>query len=328
MKKQITTGIFAAICSLSFMTFSCKTDSETIKLQPGSQAEFQALRDKALASLIQTKTFKAEEGITFTSNKGAKVTIQPNCLTDENFVHTTGEVKLSFVEMYDKGDMVVTNKPVMGLDYNGDKLPLVTGGQYNIEITQGNKKLRTGCIFNVSIPAKNTGELDENMVLWKGNINENGDMEWENEVREAGDKEEGMQGNKETSTYNVWGSSFGWTNVDRFYSDTRPKTRIKVTVPTGYSNKNSAVYLAYEGQRNVLAQLDTYDLDEKYFSEHYGFIPVGLKVHVIFVSESNGSVVYAIKPVTIANNSTIQINDNDLDTGSLTQVITRINTLN
>jgi hypothetical protein len=99
-------------------------------------------------------------------------------------------------------------------------------------------------------------------------------------------------------------------------------------VPTGYDAENSGVYLAYENEPNVLAQLDTYDPDGKFFSEHYGFIPVGMNLHVVFVSESNGYIVYAIKRATIIANGTIEIKSDDLGTTTKNNLISLINAIN
>src|SRR5690606_15987683 len=106
-------------------------------------------------------------------------------------------------------------------------------------------------IFTVSVPASNTGALDSEMKLWEGNIDEDGNLAWEEKNRDgAQGKEAGMGANTQTARYDIWDSEFGWANVDRFYNDPRPKTQIKVTVPSGYNNENSGVYLAYEGEPN------------------------------------------------------------------------------
>jgi hypothetical protein len=291
-----------------------------------SAASFNALRDQALKDLVQTTTFKAEDGVAFTSEKGAKLTIGNDCLQDGNGNTVAGDVTLSFIEIYDRGNMVATNKPVMGIDGDGNKLPLVTGGEYNIKIEQDGKELRSGCMFQVHVPAANTGVLDGAMILWTGNINDDGNLEW---AEAGGDgKEGGLRANEQSVGYDIWGNEFGWANVDRFYNDPRPKTQIKVTVPTGYDAENSGVYLAYENEPNVLAQLDTYDPDGKFFSEHYGFIPVGMNLHVVFVSESNGYIVYAIKRATIIANGTIEIKSDDLGTTTKNNLISLINAIN
>lgn len=329
MKTNITSKLLALMITASLVATSCKNDTVDVGLAAPSSVGFKDIRAKALQDLIQTKTFKAQDGLSFTSEKGAKITINPNCLRDQANNPVTGDATLSFVEIYDRGNMVLTNKPVMGKDGSGNLLPLVTGGQYHIAVSKDNQALKPGCIFTVSVPANNTGALDSEMKLWRGNIDEDGNLAWEEKNRQGQQgKEAGMGANKETARYDIWDSEFGWANVDRFYSDPRPKTQIKVTVPTGYNNENAGVYLAYEGEPNVLAQLDTYDTEDHYFSEHYGFIPIGMNLHVVFVSESNGSVVYAIKKATIIENGIIAINSGDLQTGTKSSVVNLINALN
>ena len=331
MKTKLNSTVFALLACATLTFSSCKNESESISLLANpSSIGFNEIRKNALADLVLTKSFKAEDGITFQTDKGTKVKISPNCLRDNSNNIATGDVNLSFVEMYDRGNMTVTNKPLMGRTGTGDLIPLVTGGQFNIEVRKGTQKLSPGCPFHVDIPAALTGGIDEDMKLWKGNIDEEGELAWDEVKRDAGGqgKEAGIIVNTTAATYQVWASEFGWANVDRFYSDPRPKTRIKVAVPSDYNMSNSVVYLSYEGERNVLARLDTYDSVEKFFSEHYGYIPVGLNLHVIFTSESNGSLVYAIKKVTIAADATINIEEDDLDVTSKNNLVNIINNLN
>lgn len=327
MKRSFNSVLLILATCTGLIFTSCKDDSAIdIKLSAPSAAKFKDLQLQALKDLTQTKSFKAQDGITFTSNKGAIVKITPNCLHDESNNLVTGDVSLSFVEMYDRGDMVTTNKPVMGRNNNGDRTPLVTGGHFNLQVFQGDKELRSGCPFSVSLKASHTGGLDNAMILWKGQIDEEDNLIWDEAGRDG--QKNSLNPNAQNAQYDIFSNTFGWTNVDRFYNDPRPKTQIKVSVPSNYNHTNSGVYLAYEGENNVLAQLDIYDSVDKYFTEHYGFVPVGLKLHVIFVSESNGSIVYAIKSSTIAANATINISESELNTTTKAQLVNMINNLN
>jgi hypothetical protein len=331
MKTKLNSTLLALLACATITFSSCKNETESVSLIANPSAvSFADLRKNALADITLTKAFKAEDGITFETDKGTEVRISPNCLRDNNGNVVTGDVNLSFVEMYDRGNMTATNKPLMGKNSVGDLLPLVTGGQFNIEVTKGNQKLRSGCPFFVDIPAALTGGIDQDMKLWRGNIDEDGELTWDEVKRDAAGqgKEAGINANTESATYQVWASEFGWTNVDRFYNDSRPKTQIKVTVPAQYNMSNAAVYLSYEGERNVLARLDTYDSVEKFFSEHYGYIPVGLNLHVIFTSESDGSLVYAIKKATIVADGVINFSESDLDITSKSNLVNIINNLN
>lgn len=58
--------------------------------------------------------------VTLTSAKGVKLNINGDCLT-KNGNPVTGEVNIEYIELFDKGNMLVTNKPTMGLTADGKK---------------------------------------------------------------------------------------------------------------------------------------------------------------------------------------------------------------
>ena len=70
----------------------------------------------------------------------------------------------------------------------------------------------------------------------------------------------------------------------------------------GWDDSNATVYLSYDGEDTALARMDTYDASTGLFSEHYGLIPIGLDVHLIFVTELEGEWSYSIQSATITDN--------------------------
>ena len=110
-----------------------------------------------------------------------------------------------------------------------------------------------------------------------------------------------MRGDADGGASEYWMTlgNFGWSNIDRWYSDPREKTTIHVDVPDGWDNENCSVYLSYDGEPAALARFDTWEESTELFTEHYGLIPIGLEVHVIFVTESEGDWSYAIQGTTI-----------------------------
>ena len=115
--------------------------------------------------------------------------------------------------------------------------------------------------------------------------------------------------------------------MDKFYSDPRPKTTILAGVPNGYNYENSAVYLHYDGEGSALAKLDTYNAGTKQFSEHYGQVPIGLEMHIIFVTEDNGNFRYAIKTATVAAGDVYTFTDGETTVGTEAQLKAAINAL-
>ena len=326
--KHITGALL--LIAILFTNVSCnksdvKDDDCDGLCEIATAEDFNNIKDAALEGLTQNFQFNAEDGnITLTSNKGVTIYINTACLT-LNGNAVTGMIDLEFVELFEKGNMLTTNKPTMGILPNGDQALLISGGEFFIEASQNGSVLETSCDIQLGIPTALTGGIDNTMTLWDGIIDDNGNLAWAENKRDGTNNQGGVfaEGNE----YYAFLGTFGWSNVDRFYNDERPKTTILVDVPEGYNNTNCAVYLSYDGEDTGLANLDTYDATNGFFSEHYGQIPIGLACHVIFVSEANGNWKYAIKAVTIEANDIITFTENETDVVTESQLTTIINGL-
>lgn len=314
------------LLAMSFV--SCdNSDSDDALILPPSASAFKSISEQGVKKNTQNFTITAGTGVvTLTSAKGVKLSINGDCLT-KNGVAVTGAVAIEYIELFDKGNMLVTNKPTMGVMPDGKKNLLISGGEFFIRATQGGVELKSSCSMNLIVPAALTDGVDNAMTLWVGKIDEKGELAWEQPKPNAdgtGGKG-GVQG--EGTNYFVTFGNFGWTNVDRFYSDPRPKTTLLVDAPDGYDNNNSAVYLSYDGEgTNALAKLDTYT-PAGLFSEHYGQIPIGLKCHVIFVTEDNGQWRYATKAVTVAANDVYTFTLGETTVGTEAQLVAAINAI-
>ncbi len=330
--KNLKTALGVAVLAAALFT-SCETKDDSddftqFKDIPTAQ-EYAGIKEAALASHVQNFTLTVADGYTsLTSEKGVQIGINGGCLT-LNGDAVTGEVDITFVELFDKGDMLTTNKPTMGLLPNGDKALLISGGEFLIEASQNGEKINIPCGLSLLIPADLTGGADTEMSLWEGTIDEDDNLAW-GEVAEgpAGtDNGGGLETDAAGGQYYAFLQDFGWSNVDRFYSDPRPKTKILADVPEGFDNSNSSVFLSYDGEDTGLANLDTYNTDTALFSEHYGQIPIGLECHVIFVSESDGNWRYAIKSATIVADGVITFTYEETTVGTQEELVQLINNL-
>jgi hypothetical protein len=328
MNKNLKT---IAILFLGAISMTSCTNDETPNTEipniPATATEFTTVRTEALTKLKQEFTITEASGnVTLTSAKGVKININRDYLR-KNGVAVTGPIKIEYVELFDKGHMLVANKPTMGLMPNGDKNLLISGGEFYIKASQDGVALESIANMTLLVPTSLTDGLDTAMTLWIGNTEDADNLVWKNAVDAAGTNggKGGVQG--EGNNYYVSFGNFGWTNVDRFYSDPRPKTTILAAAPTGYDNTNSAIYLSYDGEgQNALAKLDTYTA-AGLFSEHYGQIPIGLACHVIFATEDNGQWRWAIKGVTVAANDVYTFTLAETTVGTEAQLIAAINAI-
>ncbi|MCX2680337.1 hypothetical protein OOZ15_10330 [Galbibacter sp. EGI 63066] len=327
-----------ALLAVVFILTSCRhnddfddldSDGDFIATLPTAEA-FTQIKEQALENQRQHFQFSAEDGTgSFTSNSGVEININASCLEKAGDA-VTGDIDVEFVELFEKGNMLSTNKPTMGRLPSGDKAMLVSGGEFYINATQDGEQIDLICPLQLIVPADLTGGEDQDMTLWTGTIDEDDNLTWDEEEEDGVHDGAAGQGGDvfvEGPTYYAFVGEFGWTNVDRFYNDPRPKTTLKVSVPEGYNKTNSTVYLSYDGEPNALANLDTFLSDEGVFSEHYGQIPIGLEVHVIFATEDEGDWRYAIKSATIVENGVISIVYSDTAIATEQQLIDLINDL-
>jgi len=291
---------------------------------PPTAQQFKALKDNALDNKTQTTDFvvDASSYVSFTSAKGVNINLLAENLTIGGVpleIGSTAQVK--FIELYNKADLLTTGIATMGKHTNGDLEMLITGGAFYLDITQNGQSVEYSFVsLNINVPASLTGGFDDQMVLWYGDFNQDGDLIWE-EAETGGIETGGGNfpiGTDDNTSYFVFTTNLGWINVDHFWNDSRPKADLTVQAPEGYNLSNSALFLSFDGVLG-LAQL-YYSDTTKTYQVGGDYIPVGQSGSVIFVSESEGKWVYAIKSFIVAQNNTIEILASDLDDATQSEI--------
>jgi len=271
-----------------FLITSCSKDDDGFELieenpfTPPTAEAFKAMQDGAFNNLKQNANFNAEDGITFESEAGVTLTIWGNCLS-LNGDPVTGTVDLEFVEVFDRGNMLTTNATTVGKDENDDMGQLISGGEFHIKAYQNGEELTLDCGMMINVPTSITGGEVPGMGPFVGEVDNDGNLVWLPQNTEFWvDQGQG------SPTYNAFIENFGWFNCDVFIADPDPKTEIQISVPQGFDNNNASVYLARVGESSSLAFL-------------YGQFPIGLQVHIIFLSEHEGDFRYAIQTITVVD---------------------------
>lgn len=308
--KNVKKSFVLIFATIGFASCNSDDNGNSYTYVPTSQS-FRALFDNALESRTQTATFDAETTLNFTSEKGVLLTIYGNCLR-KNGNPVTGNVELEYVEIFDRASMLVTNKPTMGVE-NGETKLLTSGGEFYINVTQDGVQLTLDCGMMLSAPTSLTGGTDNAMLPFAGTIDQDGDLIWEQTVTVEFWIGQGQ--GLGSDLYNVFFSSFGWFNYDRFVNYSGPRTEISTLVPQGYGNGNSAVFMTTNDFPNSLGTT-------------YGEFPVGMEVNFVFVTEENGLFRYAIKPVqALVPNHQVTFSLPETTVGTEAQLIAAINAL-
>lgn len=313
--KTVTNMLTNAIgLSIILLFGSCTPDNEVEPYQP--QPDGQALNERFLDNrnnAIQEFTIDASVGGIVIGAQGTKVQFQANSF-GINGVPVTGNVTVQLLEIYDKASMLLKNKSTLGQRPNGNKEALKSAGEFFVAAKQGANELELLEKATITSREIDPTNFDGAMQIFRGGLDNDcdgidDDCDWveaDEDNNGINDKPEVREGkNTAGGSYVTYGfdiSSFGWTNLDRWYNFTGPKTEIYVDVPEGYNGDNCAVYLSYDGEPTALAKMDIWDTNLEMFTEHYGLIPIGQQVHIIVVTEIDGELHYAIQGTTVVDN--------------------------
>ena len=316
---------------------SCSKDdssNNTITAPVPTAQAFSSLQKAAYNSVKQNFNLTAGSGlVTFTSTNGVQIKINSNNLL-KNGVAVTGQVDIEYAEIFNGGKMLTADKTTMGLKPNGQMEAMISGGEFYINGTQGGVAVTTTASITLLIPCALTGGANAGMGLFTGQLPTPGAnmLGWFGTDRGPAGNIGVVVGGAAApqgggNSYNATLPGFGWTNVDRFGSDPRPRTLLLATVPAGYNDTNCAIYLHYDGLTTSLAKFDKYLTATQQFSEHYGQIPIGLVCHAIFVTEDNGQWRYAIKAFTVQSGDVYNFTLSETVLGNQSQLEAAINAL-
>jgi len=309
-------NIFTLILVMTLFFTSCNSDDDNSGYeepiietpQPDGEALQQNFLDNRGES-IQTGTIEAETGGSIYGEQGTELVFEPNAFLDGNGDPVTGDVTIELIESYKKSDMLLMNMPTIGRRSNGDIETLISGGEFFVNATKNGENLQLDGSFRLLAPSLND-EFDVDMKLFNGIdddcndgekcVGPDGNIVWEEDEQNGLEPAEVMgPAGQYVWGYSTYVAQFGWTNIDKWFNDPRPKTTVYVDVPEGYNKDNCAVYLSYDGEPTALASMDMWDPELEMFTEHYGLIPIGLEVHFIFISQVDDEWNYAIHSATI-----------------------------
>jgi hypothetical protein len=253
----------------------------------------------------QSFTLDAEAGGQIKGSQGTTIKFQANAFLTQAGTPVTGTVDIELVEIYNRSSMLLTHKPTVGRNGDDKLAMLISGGEFYVNATQGGNQLKPASGYLIIAPTNNTGGPDLDMNIFTGVEECEADLckiVWEEEKERGIEIGEFQDAGGVTSAYWAFQSQFCWTNIDKWYSDPRPKTTIFVDVPDGFDNTNCAVFIVYDGEPTALGRFDQYDEETGMFTEHYGLIPIGLEAHIVLVSIIDDEIHYAIQSTTIVEN--------------------------
>lgn len=288
------------IFGLATLALACKKPTPVPPPAPDAAALISFVNDNK-EDATQHFSENAEAAIFVTGEKGTVLYIPANSLENAAGDLVTGNVDIELIEIDKKSEMVMMNKATTGKTASGQHATLVSDGEFYVSVSQYGEELTLVNPMTLRHPFEAYDGAMRKFV----NTSADEDMLWEMAEDSLLDIDEDTTGLG--IGYDILPGEWGWTNIDKFYSDPRPKTTIYAEVPEGFDDTNCEVYISYDGEPGALAQFDVWDGER--FTEHYGLIPIGLEVHFIAVGIVDGDLHYSIHSATITADHVETIDD-------------------
>ncbi|GGB79733.1 hypothetical protein GCM10007424_19880 [Flavobacterium suaedae] len=338
------TSTFFKVAVAALVFTACSSEDKTVTendnslLQKAAESQedgLYALEQNNRNNLKQYFRFRTGgEAVKFKSEKGVDLIFETSNLT-VNGAPYSGTVNVEFIEIFGIGDMVATGMPTLGVpegeaNPESQLAPLITGGEFFVNLTTPEgQDIDDGVRYRLEVPTELTGgegEDTEDMIVWTGEEDEDGDVVWEKDTDEGG---EDTRVPVEDGKYIMEMLSFGWCNIDKLealdgYDEL---TGIFVDAPQGFNDTNSMVYLSYQGQINMLVGFNDFNYGIQLFDDPYDNIPVGAQFNVIFVSSQGGNWILGVQQLTVTGYDVVVFTYSDLNVVTDPALINVLNNL-
>lgn len=309
-----------ALAAAACLTFTgCKKNNTDESPAPSSTIKdfFEKTEVKS-----QTFTINTDNGqSSITGDQGTIVTFPENAFTTLDGSPITGTVSIELKEIYDKSDMVLSDRPT-----TSDGRLLLSGGEIFISATANGQELKLDSNTNILIELAQTTDIDSTMGLFTGGIDSIGfnwtpvdidssrvvvgDSNWERDTIPC------FYYDPAHYIYAI--STLGWINCDRFY-DNGPSTNIHITCNGDPTTENTRVFIIFKNLNSV-SSLWVYNS-----TFDSGMLPVGEDITLIALGIKDGQEYFSKKDITISSDLNVSM---DLAKASTEDITTTLEHLN
>jgi len=315
-----TQSLVLAVGFILFLT-ACKKEDNEKNGASGQSMEYSSLADfySRNGAMLQTYAVDASTGGSFTTPQGTLVTIPPQAFRTMSNGMVTGSVTVQFKDIYKTSDMLLSDKPTNLIT----GAPLKSGGEFFIKAIQNNEPLKLESSTGILIdqPVANTAgndSADFGMRPFLGNqaIDSSGDaiFGWKQCF--------GCSVTTQAASYlyslyqfSTPEDSGTWCNSDdpTFFG---AYTQTTLTIHPSNVDDTLEVFLIFQGLNSMI---HVYNFSN--FDFVYQFAPLGLSCTIVGISVKNGKLHSCFTPITITNNSTVDITVSETTTEAFRETL-------
>jgi hypothetical protein len=271
---------------LILSVLACSDD----RLFPREGGSFVAGVPQSLLSKSEKVTISSRNDLPFITKNGTRIDFREDVFNRlKNGSAVTFPIDLEIIELLSLKDIILHNKPTV----SSGKL-LTTDGQIYIKASKNGEQLSLVGPWNFNIRMEGiSGKFDPEMLIFLGADTQEG-FNWRVDTTNCGIGEGGHPLNCENiwnggdttvanevrNLYNMWPSSLGWINIDKFAEYTNTTT---ITISSEESLENVSVFLYFPEINSVMDYFDSPKL----------LLPVGYRAKVIAFAFNESDEVYS-----------------------------------
>lgn len=318
MKTNFKNLAGALIIATIAVVWGCKKDANAppaTSTQNNTTDNYSSMSDFFAVNgvSLQTYTVDASSGGSFTTSQGTAVTIPANSFYTQQWQSVTGQVSISFKDIYKKSDMLLSNMPTN----THPGVPLKSGGEFYIKATQGGQSLNFAGTITVKQPL-GSFPIDSNMRSF---FKPGDSLGWI--VSDTFGYVEPALADYVFSLYKFTSpiDSGTWCNSDNsYYFSAYPQTLLTLQESDDPATYDTYVFLVF---KNIDAMVHVYNGNGYAFPYYYA--PVGLQCTVVAVGIKDGKVYSSFTPITISANQTVTFSMNPTTTADFKSQLAALN---
>lgn len=248
----------------------------------------------------QSQNFTIDNNSTqiITGAQGTKITFSPNSFVTLAGAIVTGNINIELKEIYDKKMMVLSNVTTNSEAFlGGPKSPLVSGGEYYLNASQGGAqlKLAPGRLYDVFLPSPNPGV--SGMSYFNGRIAGDSGIVWS----QNSNCFTLVTPSNVPGGYFMMCDSLRWCNCDKICAAANGTTTITLNL-SGEFDASQMVTMFWDNSDKTVCNFDApFNSVTKSYAQ--AGIPIGVPAHLIVISVKNGKLYTGIISTNIAINA-------------------------
>ncbi len=292
--------IMLLISTISFLFFACRKDVQSADHEILKATDFW----NDYGPKQQTFSVNAATGGTITGTKGTRISIPSGAFIEANGTIVTEIVSLNLVEILTKKDILFSG---VLTEANGE--PLLSGGELLVEAKKQNGDVLrmnpAGQPVKIEVPAAKGADTGMKLFVRRERIQQPNQSN-DNPLTWTPASYAPFGGGANSYVFNLPG--FRWVNIDKFYSDPRPKTIITAS-PEFKDNSNASkveVLLIFKDVTTVCPI--PYNSGMQKFQSYQNAVPVGAEVIIVIIGEdSDGNIQFGSKEIIVTPNMHIDV---------------------